>query len=71
MSKGVRNVAPRAENHCFLVRLLPVLAMLPIKAADALGAQDVASVQLWMSGAFLGFVLFMELSTGFWPMPSH
>lgn len=68
---AVRNIAPRAENHAFLARILPLLAMLPVEFAEALGAKDSAQVQLWLSALFLAFVLIVELSTSSWPMPSH
>lgn len=66
---AVRNVAPAAENHSLFTRILPVLMLLPAPFAEVFGAHALAVRQLYLSAAFLGFVLLFELASTRLPMP--
>jgi hypothetical protein len=68
---AVRNIAPPAENHSLFARGLPMLALLAAALAEAAGSHGLAVRQLFLSAAFLGFVLAFELASARTPMPTH
>ena len=69
---AVRNIAPRAENHTLLTRLLPLIALLPVPIATVLvGASPAMSGQLIVAGVFLLLVGAAELASLELPLLVH
>jgi hypothetical protein len=69
---AVRNIAPPAENHTLLTRLLPVLALLPVPLIVALaGPGAAAGGQLLFAGGFLLLVCATQLASYDLPMGVH
>ena len=64
---AVRKLAPRAENQAPLIRLLPLLALIP---ALFIGIR-LAEGQLIVAGIMMAFVAAMELARPEEPMASH
>lgn len=69
---AVRNIAPPAENHTLLTRLLPVLALLPVPLVVVLsGPVSAAAGQLLFAGVFLVLVCATQLASYDLPMGVH
>lgn len=69
---AVRNIAPPAENHTLLTRLLPVLALLPVPVVVLLsGPGSAAGGQLVFAGLFLLLVCATQLASYDLPMGVH
>lgn len=69
---AVRNIAPRAENHAWLARLLPVLALVPVPIASVIvGAAPAMAAQMLMAGVFLVLVAAIELANLELPLFVH
>ena len=69
---AVRNIAPRAENYAWLVRLLPLIALLPIPVGSAIvGVSLAINAQLLVSGFFLILVAAIELANLELPLFVH
>ncbi len=69
---AVRNIAPRAENHTLLTRLLPLVALLPVPIATLLvGGSPAISGQLTVAGIFLLLICACELACVELPLLVH
>ncbi|MEO7414132.1 MAG: hypothetical protein ABIZ81_12330 [Opitutaceae bacterium] len=68
---AVRRIAPPAENHVFLTRVLALASVLPIGLLVVLSKARLAREQLMFSVVLLGIVGAIELSSMRWPMMAH
>ena len=68
---AVRNIAPPAENHTLLTRLLPVLALVPVPGIALLAAPGPAAGQLVFASGFLALVCATQLASYDLPMGVH
>ena len=68
---AVRRIAPPAENHALLARLLPLLALAPAPAWALAGRSSVAAGQFGFAGCFTLLVCAVELGSVRRPMAVH
>jgi ABC-type transport system involved in multi-copper enzyme maturation permease subunit len=68
---AVRRIAPPSENHAFLARVLPLIALLPVPAWALAGASAVAEGQFLFAACFTLLACTAELATVQAPMAVH
>lgn len=68
---AVRRIAPPAENHAFLARVLPIIALLPVPAWALAGRSALATGQFLFAACFTLLVCAAELGSVRAPMTVH
>lgn len=68
---AVRRIAPPAENHVLLTRVLALASVFPVGLLVALSKARLARDQLMFSVVLIGIVGAVEVSSMRWPMLAH